>query len=403
MTLPRSTARSDHRFDLGPDRDDFRAVIAGFAAAEVGPYAADWDADHRFPLAVVEQLGRLGVFGLHAPAEYGGAGDFTDLCIAIEELGRVDQSLGITVEAAAGLGISPIAHYASPEQKQRWLPDLIAGRALAGFGLTEPETGSDAGATRTRAELVDDHWLIDGSKQFITNSGTPITSLVTVTARTGTRPDGRAEISAIIVPAGADGFVVEPAYRKLGWHSSDTHPLSLSRVRVPADHLLGQRGRGYAQFLATLDDGRVAIAALALGCIRACRDLALDHAGRRTAFGVPIGRKQAVAFQLAELDAMAHAGHLLVYAAAAMRDAIDAGHGPGMAAYKRAAAIAKLRVCQDAVTATRTAVQIFGGYGFMEEFPIARFYRDAKILEIGEGTSEVQHLVIARGLGLDVE
>jgi butyryl-CoA dehydrogenase len=377
--------------------------MAEFAAAEVQPYAADWDAEHRFPVEAVGKLGALGVFGLHAPPEYGGAGDFTDLCIAIEEIGRADQSLGITVEAGVGLGISPIVHYGSTEQKERWLPDLVAGRALAGFGLTEPENGSDAGATHTRAELVDDHWVIDGAKQFITNSGTPITSLVTVTARTGLRSDGRAEVSAIIVPTGTPGFRVDPGYRKLGWRASDTHPLTFTGVRVPADHLLGQRGRGYAQFLATLDDGRVAIAALALGCIRACRDLALEYAGQRTAFGGPIGRKQAVAFQLAELDAMAHTAHLLVYAAAAMRDALDAGGGPDPLQYRRAAAIAKLRASEYAVTATRIGTQIFGGYGFMEEYPIARFYRDAKVLEIGEGTSEVQRLLIARGLGLDVE
>ena len=390
-------------FELSKDHRDFRTVMAEFAAAEVEPYAADWDREHRFPTETVRKLGELGVFGLHAPQEYGGAGDFTSLCIAIEELGRVDQSLGITVEAGVGLGINPIASFGSDDQKQQWLPDLIAGRALAGFGLTEPENGSDAGATRTRAELVDDHWVIDGAKQFITNSGTELSSLVTITARTGTREDGRAEISAIIVPTSTPGFTVEPAYQKLGWHASDTHPLTFAGARVPQDHLLGERGRGYAQFLAILDDGRVAIAALALGCIRACRDLGLEYAGQRKAFGVPIGRKQAIAFQLADLDVMAHTAELLVYSAASMRDAIDAGEGPGPAAYKRAAAIAKLQATEYAVSATRIAAQIFGGYGFMEEYPIARFYRDAKILEIGEGTSEVQRLLIARGLGLDVE
>jgi short-chain 2-methylacyl-CoA dehydrogenase len=397
------TNETGRSFSLSKEHEDFRAVLAEFAEAEVAPYAAGWDAAHRFPTETVRKLGDLGVFGLHAPEEYGGAGDFTSLCIAIEEIGRADQSLGITIESGVGLGINPIATYGNREQKQRWLPDLVAGRAMAGFGLTEPENGSDAGATRTRAELVDDHWVIDGAKQFITNSGTEITSLVTVTARTGTRPDGRAEISAIIVPSGTPGFIVEPAYDKLGWRSSDTHPLTFSGARVRFDHLLGERGRGYAQFLAILDDGRVAIAALALGCIRACRDLAVSYAGQRKAFGVPIGRKQAVAFQLADLDVMAHTAHLLVYSAAAMRDAIDEGSGPGVAAYKRAASIAKLQACEYAVTATRIASQIFGGYGFMEEYPIARFYRDAKVLEVGEGTSEVQRLLIARGLGLDVE
>ena len=397
-----------NRFELSKDHQDFRAVMADFARSEVEPYAADWDREHRFPLSTVQALGKLGVFGLHAPQEYGGAGDFTSLCIAIEEVGRVDQSLGITIEAGVGLGINPIATFGTDEQKERWLPDLVAGRALAGFGLTEPENGSDAGATKTRAELIDGSWVIDGAKQFITNSGTDITSLVTVTARTGTRPDGKAEISAIIVPSGTPGFTVEPAYSKLGWRSSDTHPLTFSSARVGEDHLLGARGRGYAQFLAILDDGRVAVAALALGCIRACRDLALEYAGDRKAFGVPIGRKQGIAFQLADLDAMAHTAELLVYSAAAMRDGFDtaAASGarpPSKQAYKRAAAIAKLQTTEYAVTATRIAAQVFGGYGFMEEYPIARFYRDAKILEIGEGTSEVQRLLIARGMGLDVE
>ena len=258
--------------------------------------------------------------------------------------------------------------------------------------------GSDAGATRTRAELRDGQWVINGNKQFITNSGTDITSLCTVTARTGTREDGKPEISAICIPAGTPGLEVGPAYAKLGWHASDTHPLTFTDVQVPEDHLLGERGHGYRQFLAILDDGRVAIAALALGCIRACRDLAVAYAGERTSFGGPIGRKQGVAFPIADLDVMAAAAHQLVYAAAAMRDA-----GAEPRAFNRAAAIAKLYATESAVTATRIATQVFGGYGFMEEYPIARFYRDAKVLEIGEGTSEVQRLLIARRLGLPVE
>ncbi|MGD7704921.1 acyl-CoA dehydrogenase family protein [Microlunatus sp. Y2014] len=385
------------------EHHDFRNSVAEFAAAEVAPYAADWDRDHHFPLDLITKMGALGLFGLGVPEEYGGAGDFTSLCIAIEELGRVDQSVGITLEAAVGLGIGPIATYGSDDQRERWLPDLIAGRALAGFGLTEPEAGSDAGATRTRARLDGDAWVIDGSKQFITNSGTKITSVVTVTARTGTRDDDRAEISAICVPAGIEGLTVEPAYRKLGWHASDTHPLTLRGVRVPADHLLGERGRGFSQFLATLDDGRVAIAALALGCIRACRDLARDHAMDRTTFGKPIGSRQGIAFQLADLDVLAETSRLAVYSAAAMKDGGAPGTDAGRKAYRRAAAIAKLHATEAAVTATRVAAQVFGGYGFVEEYPIARFYRDAKILEIGEGTSEVQRLLIARGMGLPVE
>lgn len=383
---------------LSEEHREFRAVMAEFADTEVAPHAERWDRDHEFPLDVVAKMGAMGLFGLHAPAEFGGSGDFTSLCIAIEELGRADQSVGITLEAGVGLGINPIAAFGTQDQKQRWLPDLIAGRTLAGFGLTEPEAGSDAGATKTRADRHDDQWVINGAKQFITNSGSPITSVVTVTARTGQRPDGRPEISAIMVPSGTPGFTVEPAYRKLGWHASDTHPLTFTDARVPQDHLLGEQGRGYAQFLATLDDGRVAISALALGSIRACRDLALAYAGERRTFGVPIGAKQGVAFQLADLDAYAHTAHSLVYSAARMKDA-----GADPAIFKRAAAITKLQTTEMAVSAARTATQIFGGYGFMEEYPVARFYRDAKILEIGEGTSEVQRMLIARGMGLPVE
>jgi short-chain 2-methylacyl-CoA dehydrogenase len=385
-------------FSLSAEHEDFRGVVADFAARDLAPHVERWNAAHSAPLEAIKLMGDLGLFGLGGPEEYGGAGDFTSLCIAIEEIGRVDQSLGITLEAAVGLGINPIAHFGTPEQKARWLPDLMAGHALAAFGLTEAEAGSDAGATRTRAELRDGQWVVNGTKQFITNSGTDITSLCTVTARTGTREDGKPEISAICIPAGTPGLEVGPAYAKLGWHASDTHPLTFTDVSVPEDHLLGERGHGYAQFLATLDDGRVAIAALALGCIRACRDLAVAYAGQRTSFGGPIGRKQGVAFPLADLDVMAAAAHQLVYAAAAMRDA-----GAEPRAFNRAAAIAKLYATESAVTATRIATQVFGGYGFMEEYPVARFYRDAKVLEIGEGTSEVQRMLIARRLGLPVE
>jgi butyryl-CoA dehydrogenase len=386
-------------FELSPEHETFRKVVREFAEAEIAPHAARWDRDHHFPVEVVQGLGELGVFGLTAPEEYGGSGgDFTSLCVAIEEIGRVDQSLGITLEGAVGLGINPILTYGTDEQKQRWLPDLVTGRALAGFGLTEPGSGSDAGDTATKAVLDGDEWVIDGAKQFITNSGTPITSCVTVTARTGTQPDGRAEISTIIVPSGTPGFTVEPAYDKLGWHASDTHPLTFAGCRVPEDHLLGERGRGFAQFLATLDDGRIAIAALALGCIRAMLEQSVAYANERTAFGVPIGRKQGVAFQIADLKVMAEAARLLTYQAAAMRDA-----GRPHAEIKQAASVAKLYATEAAVTATRVATQVHGGYGFMEEYPVARFYRDAKILEIGEGTSEVQRLLIARSLGLPVE
>lgn len=383
---------------LSEEHEDFRAVVADFAARDLAPHVERWNAAHEAPMEAVKLMGDLGLFALGGPEEYGGAGDFTSLCIAVEEVGRVDQSLGITLEAGVGLGAAPIAHFGTPEQKQRWLPDLLAGQALAAFGLTEAEAGSDAGATRTRADLRDGRWVVNGNKQFITNSGTDLTTLVTVTARTGTRADGRPEISAIIIPAGTPGLEVGPAYAKLGWHASDTHPLTFTDVTVPEGHLLGERGHGYRQFLAALDDGRVAIAALALGCIRACRDLAVAYAGQRTSFGGPIGRKQGVAFPIADLDVMAEAAHHLVYAAAAMRDA-----GADPRAFHRAAAIAKLYATESAVSATRVATQVFGGYGFMEEYPVARFYRDAKVLEIGEGTSEVQRMLIARGLGLPVE
>ena len=382
---------SDHR--------DFRHLVRDFARAEVAPHVAQWDKDHHFPVDVVQKMGELGFFGLTAPEELGGVGsDFTSLCIAIEELGRVDQSIGITLEAGVGLGINPILTFGTQEQKERWLPDLIAGRRLAGFGLTEPGAGSDAGATRTKAVLDGEEWVVDGAKQFITNSGSEITSLVTVTARTGTRENGSAEISTITIPSGTPGFVVGPGYDKLGWHISDTHPLTFDGVRVPADHLLGERGRGYAQFLATLDDGRIAIAALAVGCIQACLDLCVEYSGQRTTFGKPIGAKQGVAFQVADLATMAEVGRAMTYRAAALKDAGVTG-----LELKQAASIAKLYTSEAAVTATRIATQVFGGYGFMEEYPVARFYRDAKILEIGEGTSEVQRMLIARGLGLPVE
>ena len=385
-------------YALTEEHLDFRAAVAEFAADQLAPHVQRWSAAHELPLEAVKQMGDFGLFGLGGPEEFGGAGDFTSLCVAIEEIGRVDQSLGITLEAAVGLGVNPLARFGTDEQKQRWLPDLISGHALAAFALTEPESGSDALAMRTRATVDDSHWQIDGSKQFITNSGTDITSLIITTARTGTRDNGKPEISTILVPQGTPGLTVGPPYAKLGWHASDTHPVTFDAVRVPQDHLLGVRGKGYAQFLSALDDGRIAVAALALGCIRACRDLSVEYSLQRQAFGGPIGRKQAVAFMIADLDVMCHAAGLLVYAAASARD-----HGAPAAELKRAASVAKLYATESAVSATRIATQVFGGYGFMEEYPVARFYRDAKVLEIGEGTSEVQRMLIARGLGLPVE
>ena len=380
-------------FELSEDHELFRKVVREFAEAEVAPHIAEWDRDHRFPVELIGKMGDLGLFGLIAPEQYGGSGgDFTSLCVAIEELGRVDQSIGITLEAGVGLGINPILTFGSEEQKERFLPDLVAGRALAAFGLTEPEAGSDAGATRTRAELVDGEWVINGAKAFITNSGTAVTSVVTVTARTG--PE---EISTLLVPSGTPGLTVSPAYDKLGWRSSDTRGLTFDDCRVPAANLLGSRGRGFRQFLAILDDGRIAIAALAVGLAQACLDESLRYAKTRNTFGAPIGSRQAVAFAISDLAVALDAARLLTYKAAWLKDA----HRPAEEV-KHAAAKAKLFSSEAAVAATRTATQVFGGYGFMEEYPVARFYRDAKVLEIGEGTSEVQRLLIARGLGLPV-
>ena len=381
-------------FELSDDHELFRKVMRDFAEHEVAPHIAQWDRDHHFPVHLIPKLGELGVLGLGVPEQYGGvSGDFTSACIAIEELGRVDQSIGITLEAGIGLGIYPILTFGTEAQKQRWLPDLAAGRALAAFGLTEPEAGSDAGATKTRADLVDAEWVINGAKAFITNSGTPITSVITVTALTG--PD---EISTIIVPSGTPGLIVEPPYDKLGWHSSDTHGLTFDNCRVPEANLLGVRGAGFRQFLDTLDGGRIAISALAVGLAQACLDESVRYANERHTFGAPIGSRQAVAFAISDVAVAVEAARLLTYKAAWLRDA-----GRPSADVKQAAARAKLYSSEAAVAATRTATQVFGGNGFMEAFPVARFYRDAKVLEIGEGTSEVQRMVIARGLGLGVK
>ena len=348
-----------------------------------------WDRDHAFPLDTVLAMGELGLFGIPFPAEHGGGdGDLTTLCVAIEELARWDQSMAITLEAGVGLGAMPIYRFGTETQKQTWLPDLCAGRALGAFGLTEPDAGSDAGGTRTRATLDEaaQEWVIDGEKAFITNSGTPITALITVTARTGP-----GEISTIVVLAGSSGLDVQPPYRKMGWHASDTHGLSFNGCRVPVGNLLGERGRGFAQFLEILDEGRIAIAALACGVIRCCLEEATAYAKERQAFGRPIGANQAIAFACADLAVLYESARLLTYEAAGRRDAGQP--------VKRAAAAAKLHSTEGAVRATRIATQVFGGYGFMDETLVARQYRDAKVLEIGEGTSEIQRLVIARDLG----
>jgi butyryl-CoA dehydrogenase len=379
------------------EQQALRKLVRDFAEGQIAPHAERWDADHTFPTDVVRKMGDLGLFGIPFPEEYGGGGaDLTTLCIAIEELGRVDQSLAITLEAGVGLGANPIYRFGTEEQRQTWLPSLCAGQALGGFGLTEPDAGSDAGGTRTTAVLDEQasEWVLDGEKAFITNSGTDITALVTVTARTGGTGDGMPEISTFIVPAGTPGLTVQPPYRKMGWHASDTHGLTLAGCRVPAANLLGERGRGFAQFLQILDEARIAIAALAVGVIRCCLEQSVAYAGERRAFGRPIGANQAVAFACSDLAVMAETASLLTYQAAWLR---DTGRP-----YKREAAMAKLYATEGAVTATRMATQVFGGYGFMDETLVARQYRDAKILEIGEGTSEIQRLVIARDLGLPV-
>jgi butyryl-CoA dehydrogenase len=377
-------------FSFADEHIALRMMMREFAQSRIAPHAQQWDEDHHFPTDLMADMGDLGLFGITADEEWGGAGgDFTSLCIAIEELSRVDQSMGITLEAAVGLGINPIHEFGTPDQKQQWLPDLVAGRRLAGFGLTEPDAGSDAGATATKAVPDGDEWVINGSKAFITNSGTDITSLVTITAMTGP-----GEISTIIVPSGTKGFTVEPPYRKMGWHASDTHALTFVDCRVPKENLLGERGRGFHQFLSTLDDGRIAIAAMALGVIEACLEESLEYAKNRTSFGKPIGSYQAIAFKLADLQVMADAARMLVYRAAWLKD-----EGKP---FKQEAAVAKLYASEAAVTATREATQIFGGAGFLDQTLVARHYRDAKVLEIGEGTSEIQRLVISRGLGLPI-
>lgn len=371
------------------EHEAFRAVVRDFARRELAPKVDAWEAAAELPLDAVAAMAELGLFGIVFAEEWGGSGgDFTSLCIAIEEIGAVSQSLGITLSAAIGLGANPIHSYGTEEQKARWLPDLVAGRRLGAFGLTEPDAGSDAAGTRTKAHRAGGGWVIDGAKAFITNSGTPITSVITVTARTD---EG---ISAFVVPAGTPGLIVEPAYRKLGWHASDTHGLTLQNCRVPDDHLLGQAGRGLRDFLAILDDGRVAIAALAVGCAQACLDMAVAYAKERHAFGGPIGRFQGLAFQLADVAVALENSRNLTYGAARLKDQGQP--------FTQAAAMAKLYSTETAVAATRIATQVFGGAGFIEETPVARYYRDAKILEIGEGTSEIQRLVIARGLGLPV-
>ncbi len=380
-------------FDLTQEQQDFRATVREFAEEVVAPRAAEMDERGELPMDIVKQMGEMGLFGLPFPEEYGGQGsDFLTLCIAIEELARVDSSIAITLEAGVGLGANPIFEFGSEEQKQRWLPPMARGEILGSFGLTEPGGGSDAGATKTTARLEGGEWVIDGSKAFITNSGTSITGLCTITAVTGTEEGGHKEISAIVVPQDTPGFTVGPSYRKLGWHASDTHELSFTDCRVPEANLLGERGKGFAQFLRILDDGRIAIAALSVGLAQGCLEESVRYANDRHAFRRPIGAFQGLQFTLADMKVAVETARMYVYYAAWLR---DRGRP-----YKTQASIAKLYASEIAVTSARDAVQVHGGYGFMEELPVARFYRDSKVLEIGEGTSEVQRILIARELGL---
>jgi short-chain 2-methylacyl-CoA dehydrogenase len=380
-------------FRLPEEHDTLRKTVEEFAREEVAPVIGDLYEKAEFPYEIVAKMGRMGLFGLPFPEEYGGmGGDFLAVCVTLEELARVDSSVAITVEAGVSLGAMPIYRFGTEEQKREWLPRLCSGEMLGAFGLTEPGGGSDAGATLTTAVERDGQWVINGSKAFITNSGTRITGLVTATAVTGRADNGHKEISAIIVPSGTPGFSVSKSYSKVGWNCSDTHELSFVDCRVPVENLLGQRGRGYAQFLSILDEGRIAIAAVSVGLAQGCVDECVRYAHEREAFGHTIGHYQAIQFKIADMEARAHTARLAYYAAAAK---MLRGQP-----FKREAAIAKLVASNAAMDNARDATQIFGGYGFMNEYPVGRFYRDAKILEIGEGTSEVQRMLIARELGL---
>jgi len=376
-------------FALTPEQEALKALVREFAEKEIDPVAADLSHSGEFPSDLVRRMGEMGLFGLPFPEEYGGSGgDYLDLCLAIEEVGRVDQSVGITLEAGVGLGAAPLHDFGTEEQKQRWLPELCRGERIGGFGLTEAGGGTDNwGTATTRAVQDGDEWVINGAKQFITNAGTDMTSIVTVTAWTG-----EDEMTSIIVPAGTPGFHVAPPYRKVGWHASDTRELVFDDCRVPVANTLGERGAGLRQFLATLDDGRIAIAALAVGLIQGCIDECVRYANERVAFGKPIGKHQAVAFKIADLEVAAQTGRWMYYNAAWRRQ-------QGLP-YKKEASIAKLYTSEQAVTAARQATQVFGGYGFTTEYRVGRFYQDCKILEVGEGTSEIQRTLIARELGV---
>ena len=384
-------------FELSQEQTAVRDLCRDFAREVVAPAAEDLDIHHKFGYDVVRQMGELGLFGLPFGERYGGAGaDFLSLCLAIEEISRADAGVGITLEAAVCLGAAPIHDFGTEDQKQQWLPDLLSGHKLWSFGLTEPEAGSDAGATKTRAELRNGSWIINGAKQFITNCGTDISAGVTLTAVTGKGNGGGPEISAILVATGTTGYHVQPSYRKLGWHSSDTHPLSFENCSVPEANLLGERGGGYRQFLYTLTGGRIAIAALSVGLAQACLDASLAYAKERQAFGVPLSKHQAIQFKLADMAMETEVARTIVYRAASAygREGAETTDGVRMLA-----AMSKLYASEASKRAADNAVQIHGGYGFMEDYPVARYWRDVKVNEIGEGTSEVQRILIARLLG----
>jgi alkylation response protein AidB-like acyl-CoA dehydrogenase len=374
---------------LTAEHEELRKTVEAFARDVVAPIIGDFYEREEFPYDIVRQMAAMGLFGLPIPEEHGGmGGDYFALCLALEELSRVDSSVSITLEAAVSLGAMPILRFGTDDQRERWLPGLASGEMLGAFGLTEPGGGTDVpGGMRTTAVLDGGEWVINGTKAFITNSGTDITGVVGVAALTGER-----EISTILVPAGTPGFTVSKKYSKVGWNASDTRELSFADCRVPAANLLGERGRGYAQFLQTLDEGRIAIAAVGVGLAQGCVDECLKYVRDRKAFGHPIGHYQAIQFKIADMEARTHTARLAYYhAAEKMRAGVP---------FKKEAAIAKLVSSNAAMDNSREATQIFGGYGFMNEFPVGRFYRDAKILEIGEGTSEVQRMLIARQLGL---
>jgi short-chain 2-methylacyl-CoA dehydrogenase len=378
-------------FELTDEQRLLRDTVRDFARAEVAPVAEELDRTKSFPYEIVAKMGELGLMGIPFPEDYGGGGaDTLSYALAVEELARVDSSVCITMAAHTSLGTMPIHLWGTDEQKSEWLPVLCRGERLAAFGLTEPEAGSDAGATRTRAKLSDGEWVIDGAKQFITNSGTEISGCVTITAVTG-ESNGAREISNIIVPNGTPGYEIGEAYRKMGWNASDTRPLAFDGCRVPESNLLGRRGEGFKNFLHILDGGRIGVAAMGVGLAQGALDEALAYAKERKAFGQPISRFQAIQAKIADISAELEAARLLTYKAAIEK---DRGRS-----FTLTAAQAKLKTGRLAVRACEEAVQIHGGYGYIEEYPVCRFYRDAKILTIGEGTDEVQQMVIARQLG----